>query len=502
MRKCICVFITLVLILFVYTTDSWAGEKVKFLLMGDTQWILNNDPIGQYTGYSQRYLEALENINSDPVTKDAVALLHMGDIIETGRNNDIPSSYVTARQGFDKLAMPYIINYGNNDDNTHFKNTFPLGDYNTWPSFVDNYDQYKNSVHKFEAGGVKWLVVSLRVSPDDAHQNWARNQINQHQDHNVIIICHDGTTGNRIGQLAKEYNNVVLISSGHSASDIGTFTVKDNKKAGYIKTCWHNKRLDSFLAVVEFDVANGTVSGRYYCPYEKKFGDDTSSTLWNNGRNPMDPDASNTYTHPWTWSGFDFEKAASGEDVYVVVESPADNASFDTTTGFKLSVDASHPSGFEWMRLWIKKDNAESEVYEVINGSPWEFDVYGLEAGAYSFFVRARDNDGGTTDSEEINITLSGATNIKSVPVNIVSVYPNPVCNDALSVEFGLESLSKVSLSVLDMKGSVVSQPFSTQSFQPGTYKLNLPLVNILPGSYFMQITFDGIKQTHKIIVL
>ena len=91
----------------------------------------------------------------------------------------------------------------------------------------------------------------------------------------------------------------------------------------------------------------------------------------------------------------------------VVITSPENNASFGTATGFTVTVDASHPSGFDWMRLWIGGENIESYVYTVINDSPWEFNVSGLGAGTYTLFVRARDNDGGTTDSEKITVTVN-----------------------------------------------------------------------------------------------
>jgi hypothetical protein len=191
-----------------------------------------------------------------------------------------------------------------------------------------------------------------------------------------------------------------------------------------------------------------------------------------------------------------------GDSVYVVISSPINNTSFDKPTDFKLTVDASHPSGFQWMRLWADKDNEGWAVLHLLNQGPWVFDVKGLSAGIYSFYVRARDYDGGTTDSEKITVTISVATNINSLSANSINIYPNPVSNDVVSVEFALESFSKVSLSVLDMYGSVVSQPLSHQTFDSGTHKINIPLVNAPAGTYFMQITINDIRQTHKVIVM
>jgi hypothetical protein len=43
-----------------------------------------------------------------------------------------------------------------------------------------------------------------------------------------------------------------------------------------------------------------------------------------------------------------------------------------------LQVDTSHPSGFEWMQLWVNKDNDDPFIYETIGADPWEFDVFGF----------------------------------------------------------------------------------------------------------------------------
>jgi calcineurin-like phosphoesterase family protein len=102
-------------------------------------------------------------------------------------------------------------------------------------------------------------------------------------------------------------------------------------------------------------------------------------------------------------------------------------------------------------------------------------------------------------------ITLSPAGTLSATDINSlpnVSIYPNPAYDDVVSVEVSLKTLSRVSLSVLDMNGSVVLKPVSIHAFEPGTHKLDIPLINILPGKYFLQITFDGIMQTHKLVVM
>jgi len=96
--------------------------------------------------------------------------------------------------------------------------------------------------------------------------------------------------------------------------------------------------------------------------------------------------------------------------------------------------------------------------------------------------------------------TLSAVNN--SLPAQIINIYPNPVYDNVVSVEFGLEVLSRVSLSITDTNGSEVSRPLSGQSFEPGTHKLDIPLDNNHSGTYFMHITINGIRQTRKIVAM
>jgi hypothetical protein len=186
----------------------------------------------------------------------------------------------------------------------------------------------------------------------------------------------------------------------------------------------------------------------------------------------------------------------------VNISSPADNATFDESTDFKFTIDATHPSGFEYMRLWAGKGSEGDEMLYVINESPWEFNVSDLNAGTYTFYVSAKDNNGGITVSEKITVTLLGATNINSFQANHVRVYPNPVYDSVVSVEFHLETLSNVSLSIMDVNGSVVSMPFFNKKFETGTQKLDVSLAKILPGTYFLQIAINDSRQTHKIVVM
>ena len=295
----------------VFCSGSVCAEKVKILLMGDTQYVLNTNP--QY-GDPENFLDTMAKITTDPVTKDADFLIHMGDIIETGRGNDIPASYIYARKGFDSLkkgGMPYVLNFGNNDNGSDYNHTFPIGDYKSWPSFVDHYEGHLNVAHHFEAGGVDWLVISIRFKADGdtGLTAWAKSLIEAHPEKRVILVAHDQYMSSKeIGEMARKFPNTVLFCAGHNASGVEMMQGRDGHPIGYIRTCWHNKDLDSYLCEVEIDTVAGTVSSRYYSPYWEDFGDDPESLLYRSKKNPSGTGAKNQYQHPWIWKGFDFKR--------------------------------------------------------------------------------------------------------------------------------------------------------------------------------------------------
>ena len=243
-------WIFLIAVLFSANVNA---EVIKFLLMGDTQYILNTNPT---YGDPAMFIANMTQTATDNVTKDAVALLSMGDMIETGRGNNIPLSYTYCKQGLDALyagGIPYVPGFGNNDNTTEYNNIFPLSEYTSWPSFVSNYNDYRNSAHHFNAGGVDWLVISVRYNHGTGEMDWAENLVQSHPDKKVIFISHAANSNGSEQAMLKNYENVVFVLCGHTASRYELLTGTNGNPIGWIKTNWHNKNKDTYLCVLELD---------------------------------------------------------------------------------------------------------------------------------------------------------------------------------------------------------------------------------------------------------
>lgn len=140
-----------------------------------------------------------------------------------------------------------------------------------------------NAYHIFNAGGVKWLALTLELWPRTGAVDWAADVVASHPDHNVIIVTHhylegDGSIGQSNGgygatspqylfdNLIKLYPNVKLILSGHTGqadarTDVG---VNGNRILSLLQT--YHSPTSNPVRLVEIDTAVGTVTSRVYAP--------------------------------------------------------------------------------------------------------------------------------------------------------------------------------------------------------------------------------------------
>jgi len=271
----------IIALFFICNMTGNSQNKVRILVQGDTQKIVDQNP--------SAYLTTMEKVKTDPVTKEADFILQMGDITEDSKLNN----WDIAQQGWNKLdgLIPYVLNVGNNDimngGEQNFNIYFPIDKYKKWPSFVSNYDGHSNVAHQFNAGGVDWLIISMRFERSEAVKTWAENLIINNLDKKVILISHDANLDGSEVEMCKKYENVLFVMCGHTASKHALLRGDNGNVMGWIKTCMHHKDKDDYFCVIDIDVANGVAEMRYYSPLKERYGDDVYA--------------------PWSWSGFEFK---------------------------------------------------------------------------------------------------------------------------------------------------------------------------------------------------
>jgi hypothetical protein len=275
-------------------TTTTATSTMKFVLIGDTQKIVNEAPA--------TFIPAMQWLADNAASEGISFVLQMGDNTE----DSIASNWDTVQTAWYKLdgKVPYVLNIGNNDvinDSAanNFNEHFPLSRYQVWPSFVSNYDRHNNVAHQFSAAGVNWLVISIMVAPSTAYLDWAENLVAINPDKKVILISHDANPTSNVSSLGKRHANVVFVLCGHVNPVLHQLlTANDGHQIGYVRTCHHSATLDSYFCFVELDTTTGIASFRFYSPQYGKYWDDPTAPQSN-------PDS------PWQWSGFDFGTAST-----------------------------------------------------------------------------------------------------------------------------------------------------------------------------------------------
>lgn len=640
-------FISLYLIFFIFTTNIWGSENdptmVKFLMEGDNQWIFDNDPSGPFRCDSQRYLQTMENVNDDYVVIASPSNNESFDTT-TGFTVTVDASHPSGFQWMRlwindgvyevKNQSPWVFNVSGLGEGTYSlfvrardndggttdseKITITL-DHEILPPPADNaipvdlivkgpYLVYGNDPNAMtvmweqtteEAGTIEWgSTVSYgnggtgTVSADGLYGKLYKFNITGltpgekvyyqvtvngqsvksffyavRNDENEIVtlyVAGDSRTAPEnpghvltervfsrmltdIDQNIDDRNSMILytgdmVFTGNSENDWQKWFRPEQLKirdydaapAMYefftrmpIMNAIGNHELyandadnmDWTAAVYRtyfpynyvnttFDMANGLYHTFTYGPVRVLILDNMREIKQDEAQYNWIEDVLQNNTHPFVVAIYHRPAYGVGynvnewkwmqTDVVPLLQKHGVQLAFNAHDHFynRSVVDGFHhitTGGLTQPRTAgnaihsVKKDNENH--YCRIEANP---DTKTLTVTAITW-------DGRIIETFDVNF---GATNISTWIVDRIKIYPNPVYNDTVIVELGLESLSKVSLSVLDMYGSVVLQPLSNHSYETGTHKLKIPLVNIPAGTYFMQITIDGIRQTQKIIVM
>ena len=127
-------------------------------------------------------------------------VLHLGDMTE--HNSD--KEWEVAQRSMavlDEARIPYVLTLGNHDmgdDGKSQTRDTLLGKYfsheqqaamNTFGGAMTE-GSLNNTFHLFEAGGKKWIVLSLEWAPTDEIVAWANSVMDKHQDRHAILVTH------------------------------------------------------------------------------------------------------------------------------------------------------------------------------------------------------------------------------------------------------------------------------------------------------------------------
>lgn len=294
-------------------TDSTAPVAGKFSIavMPDTQGEAQGamDPERKIRDYKDlRFANRTQWLADNKARLNLQFVASGGDVSNWGERD--PYQYNLISEGLktlDKAGIPFSLAVGNHDTmavgcpggaacpgktweqvrefpgfNSYFGTRFVLNAGTFEPG------SYSNHYSLFDAGGLKWMVLSLELWPREEAVAWARSVVEQHPRHNVIVVTHDYLTGSGgistsnggygknspkyvFDNLVKLYPNIKMVLSGHegaaaSREDTG---VKGNRIVSFLQNepdQGATRGKSNVVRIVEIDPADNSLGSYIYSP--------------------------------------------------------------------------------------------------------------------------------------------------------------------------------------------------------------------------------------------
>jgi len=270
-------------------TQNYADTRLAY---ADSRWG-NGD-------LRNRFFRQTEWIRDNKVRLNIVMVAHVGDIVQT----DYRDEWEIANKAFQTLdgQVPYILCLGNHDmgyephpaatgksatsRETLFNEYFGPTRFEPYPWYGGHMDRGNdNSYCLFDAGGMKFLIISLEFKPRDEVLAWADGIVSQHRDRRCIVLTHSYLRGNEriakdgyavqgnTGQVmwekfVREHENIFMVLCGHT--NVGRLTSR-GRHGNLVHQIlsdyqgWHNGG-EGYLRIMTFVPAKDRIEVRTYSP--------------------------------------------------------------------------------------------------------------------------------------------------------------------------------------------------------------------------------------------
>ncbi len=261
-----------------YAAQRWGNGDLRETFYGQTEWIRDN----------------AERLN-------IVMVAHVGDIVQT----DHASEWEIASAALSRLdgEVPYILCLGNHDmghapgpgatgrsavsRETRFNDYFGAARLEACPWYGGRYGKGNdNSYALFEAGGLRFVIVSIEFKPRDEVLAWAGDVLRRYPDRRGIVLTHSYLRGNE--RIAQDNYNV----TGNSGQAIWekfisrhenvSFVLCGHTNVGYLRSPGrHGNDVHQILSNYQSwqDGGEGNLRIMTFVPSENRVGIKTFSTV-------------------------------------------------------------------------------------------------------------------------------------------------------------------------------------------------------------------------------
>ncbi|MGA5300491.1 metallophosphoesterase [Nucisporomicrobium flavum] len=232
------------------------GHTFRLVVIPDTQIATQNKP--------ELFSAQTEWIAQQDATGRIPFVIHLGDLVEWPSRVSDWERAVSAMHRLDGV-VPYATAVGNHDLDAWA--CTPEATCDPWAGIATD--------------RVRWLVVTLKFDPTADELTWAGRVIANHPGRQVILVTHEfqrGTArtpvGDRIWEnLGRLHPNIQFILSGHytrvgnrtDPGDAGNLVYQI--QADYQTYSIPKVNNNSYLRLMDFDTAAGTVAVSTFSPY-------------------------------------------------------------------------------------------------------------------------------------------------------------------------------------------------------------------------------------------
>ena len=200
--------ITGLLLVSLWTLCARGEEKFTLAVIPDSQQeVLKPE--------DDRLQKRMEWIATNRETLNLKMVLHVGDLLNWDTPDHIQYERASAAMTvLDKAGIPYAMALGNHDTaattvggsaapgnvNANLRNTatyntyFPLARFKALGGVYEA-GKIDNAYHTFTAGSLDWLVLNLELWARTGAVSWASSVLQNHPNHNVIVLTHSHLNG-------------------------------------------------------------------------------------------------------------------------------------------------------------------------------------------------------------------------------------------------------------------------------------------------------------------
>ena len=302
--KHLTIFKTVFAVLFFIPSIVFA-QKFTIPVFPDTQNYMGNNRGVFFTH--------LEWIAAKADSLKTPIVLHVGDLV----NFDNFDHWELASIGMkilDRANIPYAITLGNHDTgavgqysgsaapgnvnvnlrNTHkFNYFFPVSRFTLQKGRFEN-NKSDNACYTFEAGGLKWIVITLEFCAREEAAQWMAGVLEKYPGHNAVIVTHFHLTSQ--GEIAtnnagygdmrivdiydkyiKPHKNVLMVLSGHVCYSAWRDDKGDNGNTIYQILQDYQCKDDIYIRLLDIDTQNKTITAKMYSPVNGSTLEDASN---------------------------------------------------------------------------------------------------------------------------------------------------------------------------------------------------------------------------------